>query len=127
MISALFNQPNYVAAKQMLDATMLRHEAIASNLANLETPGYQRVDVSPAFENELRQAISSKDPARIASLTPRLEVDTTAVARNRDGNTVQLEQELLKLNQNSLAHAVETQLITGTLLKLRLAITGRPA
>jgi flagellar basal-body rod protein FlgB len=126
MISALFNQPNYVAAKQMLDATLLRHEAIASNLANLETPGYKRVDISPAFESELRQAVASQDPARIAALTPQLEVDATAVARNRDGNTVQLEQELLKLNQNSLAHAVETQLITGTLVKLRLAITGRP-
>jgi len=126
MISALFNQPNYVAAKQMLDVTMLRHEAIASNLANIETPGYKRVDVSPAFENELRQAIASKDPARIAALSPRLEVDNTAIARNRDGNTVQLEQELLKLNQNTLAHSVETQLITGTLVKLRLAITGRP-
>ncbi|WCJ58233.1 flagellar basal body rod protein FlgB [Fontisphaera persica] len=126
MISALFNQPNYVAAKQMLDATLLRHEAIASNLANLETPGYKRVDISPAFESELRQAVASKDPARIAALAPQLEVDATAVARNRDGNTVQLEQELLKLNQNSLAHAVETQLITGTLVKLRLAITGRP-
>lgn len=126
MISALFNQPNYVAAKQMLDVTVMRHEAIASNLANIETPGYKRVDVSPAFESELRQAIASRDPGRMAALTPRLEVDASAVARNRDGNTVQLEQELLKLNQNSLAHAVEIQLITGALVKLRLAITGRP-
>jgi len=43
MIDGLFNQTNYVAAKKMLDATALRHEAIASNLANLETPRYKRV------------------------------------------------------------------------------------
>ena len=38
MIDALFSQSNYLAAKKMLDASVLRHEAIASNLANLETP-----------------------------------------------------------------------------------------
>jgi flagellar basal body rod protein FlgB len=41
--------------------------------------------------------------------------------------TVQLETELLKLNQNFMEHQLETQLVTGTMLKLRLAITGRAA
>jgi flagellar basal body rod protein FlgB len=45
----------------------------------------------------------------------------------KDGNTVQLESELLRLNQNYMEHHLETQLITGALLKLRLAITGRPS
>ena len=69
--------------------------------------------------------MGSKDVARISSLTPDLVEDHTAVAANRDGNTVQLESELMKLNQNTLAHTLETQLVTGTLLKLRMAITGR--
>ena len=37
MIDALFNQPNFLAAKRLLDATALRHEAITSNLGHLET------------------------------------------------------------------------------------------
>lgn len=125
MINALFIQPNYLAAKKMLDATVLRHEAIASNLANLETPNYKRLDVAPSFSNELKQAISSKSPQEIAALRPSLQVDPTAVAANKDGNTVQLESELMNMNQNSLDHALETQLISGSLMKLRLAITGR--
>lgn len=127
MISALFNQPNYQATKKLLDATALRHEAIASNLANLETPRYQRVDVAPSFSAELRQALKSCSPDTLASLKPALAVDTSAVASGRDGNTVQLETELMHLNQNTLAHTMETQLLTGQLLRLRLAITGRPA
>jgi flagellar basal-body rod protein FlgB len=125
MIEALFNQPGYVATKKMLDATALRHEAIASNLANIETPNYKRIDVASSFQEELKSAMGSKDAARISSVSPALAEDTTTVAANRDGNTVQLESELLKLNQNTLAHTLETQLVTGTLLKLRLAITGR--
>ena len=126
MIDALFNQTNYVAVKKMLDATALRHEAIASNLANLETPHYLRMDVNPSFASELHQAIGTQDPAQIGGLQPSLAVDASALANNRDGNTVQLETELLNLNQNTMAHTLETQLVTGQLLRLRLAITGRP-
>jgi len=125
MIDGLFNQTNYVAAKKMLDATALRHEAISSNLANLETPNYKRLDIAPSFASELQQAIASKDGSLIAEAHPQLAVDQTAVASRKDGNTVQLESELLKLNQNFMEHQLETQLVTGAMMKLRLAITGR--
>jgi flagellar basal-body rod protein FlgB len=127
MIEALFNQPNYVGAKKMLDATVLRHTALASNIANLETPHYQRVDLASNFQSELQRATASKDTGRIASLKPSLAVDTDAVPHGRDGNTVNLETELLELSQNTLQHTLETQLVTGSLLKLRLAITGKTA
>ena len=127
MIEGLFNQTNYVAAKKLLDVTALRQEAIASNIANVETPHYKRIDVTRNFSTELSQALASKDAARIAEIKPELAADVSAVATRRDGNTVQLESELLKLNQNFLEHQLETQLVSGNMLKLRLAITGRPA
>lgn len=125
MIEALFNQNNYVATKKMMDATVLRHEAISGNLANLETPNYKRVDIAPSFSSELGRAMANGTTEDIANLQPSLTVDTTAVASRRDGNTVQLETELLKLNQNSLSHTMESQLLTSSLLRLRMAITGR--
>jgi flagellar basal-body rod protein FlgB len=125
MIEGLFNNTNYLAAKKLLDVTALRHEAIASNLANIETPNYRRIDVAPSFSAELKQALATNNPAQIASLEPHLEVDPNAVAATRDGNTVQLETELLNLQQNTLAHTLETQLVTSSLLRLRMAITGR--
>ena len=127
MISALFNQPNYAAAKKLLDATVLRHEAIASNLANIETPNYKRVDVAPSFQDELRQALAAQSTNQIDSLRPQLAPDAAAIPRTLDGNSVELESELAQLNQNFLAHTLETQLITGNLSRLRLAITGRLA
>ena len=127
MIDALFNQPNYVATKKLLDATVLRQDAIASNLANLETPNYKRLEVAPNFQADLRHALGARDTQQMAGLHPQLEADPSAVAQTRDGNTVQLETELLELNKNSIASTLETQLITGNLLRLRLAITGRAA
>ena len=125
MIDALFNNPNYMAAKKALDAVALRQDAIASNIANLETPGYRRVDVSPSFKSELARACSSGDPQQIASLHPTITADPNAVPNSRDGNTVNFEYEMMQLNQNMLAHALETQLVTNSILKLKLAITGK--
>src|SRR5438445_13386007 len=102
MITGLFSQPNYLAAKKLLDATVLRHEAIASNLANLETPNYKRLDVAPSFQTELRMALNGQNPNQFETVQPRLETDPSAVPNTRDGNTVQLETELLELNKNLL-------------------------
>ncbi len=127
MIDALFNQPNYVGAKKMLEATVLRHNAIASNIANLEQPHYQRVDLSPSFQKELGRAMGARDAAQIASLKPQLAVDASAVAANKDGNSVRLENEMVQLSQNYMQTTLENQLVTGSLMKLRMAITGRSA
>ena len=127
MIDALFNQPGYLGAKRMLDATVTRHDAIAANIANAETPHYKRVDLAPSFRTELQSALAGQDAGRLGSLRPKLAVDTQALPGNRDGNTVNLEHELVELSQNSLQHAVESQLVSASLMKIRLAITGKPA
>ena len=127
MIDGLFNQTNYVAAKKLLDFSALRHEAIASNIGNVETPHYKRVDVAPTFAAELRLALASGDVPSLAEARPQLAADPNAVAQRKDGNTVDLEAEYLRMSQNFLEHQLETQLVSGTMLKLRLAITGRPA
>jgi flagellar basal-body rod protein FlgB len=127
MIDALFAQPNYMAAKKGLDLVELRQRAIQDNLANLETPGYKRVDVAPAFTEALSDAVKSRDIKAIEAWKPQLAVDTSAVATSPDGNSVDLEGELLAMSKNSLAHSMQTQLITGSLMRLKLAISGRPS
>lgn len=125
MIEALFNQPGYLAAKKALDAVALRQEAIANNIANLETPGYKRLDLAPAFQTELEHACAAGNSQQIAALNPSLAPDPNAVASGRDGNTVHLESELMELNRNATTHALETQLVTNMLARMRLAITGK--
>jgi flagellar basal-body rod protein FlgB len=125
MIEGLFNQPSYLAAKKTLDAVAVRQEAIANNIANLETPGYKRVDLSPSFRTELDRACASGDPKQIAALKPTLSIDTTAVASSLDGNSVSLENEMMQLNQNAMTHTLETQMVSTMLMRLKMAITGK--
>ena len=84
-----------------------------------------RVDVAPAFATELQQAVASKDTAGIRAVQPQLAIDPTAISGRKDGNNVQIESELMKLNQNFMEHQLETQLVSGAMMKLRMAITGK--
>lgn len=51
----IFNNTSLPVIKSTLDAAMLRSRTIANNIANVNTPGYRRVEVS--FEKELREAL----------------------------------------------------------------------
>jgi flagellar basal-body rod protein FlgB len=127
MIDALFNQPSFLAANKALDAVVLRGEAIQNNLANLETPGYKRMDLAPSFDAQLQEAIASGNSGQIAALNPTLAADPNAVSSSLDGNTVHLESELMQMNENGVAHSLETQLVSGMFQRMQMAITGKDA
>ena len=56
MLEAIYARESYTALKKTLDASVLRHQAIASNLANLETPHYKRIDINPDIERQYGEA-----------------------------------------------------------------------
>jgi flagellar basal-body rod protein FlgB len=128
MIEPLFASNNYQIACKLLDAATLRHEAIAANVANAETPGYKRVDLAPSFATELRASMARGDLAQTtAALQPSLEEDAHARSVRPDGNSVEIEHELLEMNRNSAEHEYLTQIVTYDLKQLKMAITGNTA
>ena len=125
MLEAIYARESYVALKKTLDAAVLRHQAIASNLANLETPNYKRIDISPDFEARLQKAVGSGDVSNIFRVRPQIEVDRTAVPDALNGNTVKMEDELLHLQRNTLTHTFALKVLGRSLNKIKSAITGR--
>lgn len=128
MIDPIFQTDNYVLARKLLDATLLRHEAIATNVANAPTPGYRRLDVSGDFASQLRARVAAGDLKQsAASLQPKLVEDHTARSVRPDGNTVEISRELLQMNRNVIEHQFLSDIVSNNLKQLRLAITGRGA
>ncbi len=125
MIEGIFATEKYVTARKLLDAAALRHKALAGNMANLETPGYKRIDVSPAFETQLAALLNRGDLKGISSLEPTLVVDPSAGAVGPDGNNVELDHELLNVNRNALEYQVLTEFVSSSLKHLKTAISGR--
>jgi flagellar basal-body rod protein FlgB len=125
MIDPIFHSDNYQLARKLLDAAVLREEAIASNIANAETPGYHRLDIAPDFAQQLKNRMAAGDFAATADrIRPQLAEDLTARSLRPDGNTVEVERELLAMNENAIQHEFLTEVISGNLKQLRLAITG---
>ena len=126
MIDPIFQTDNYQLARKLLDVSALRQEAIATNVANAETPGFRRLDVAPDFAAQLKARLAAGDFATTAStLVPQLAEDQTARSVRPDGNTVEIERELLAMNRNSVEFDYLSEVVSGNLKQLKLAITGR--
>lgn len=125
MVAPIFSSENYLAAGKLLDASVLRQQAIASNIANAETPGYRRLDISHDFATQLRSKLTNGDLPAVSALRPQLMEDTHARTVRPDGNSVEMESELLEMNRNTVEYNFLTEIVSGNLKQLRMAITGR--
>ena len=115
-----------LALERAIEGAGKRHEALAANLANANTPGYQRVDVD--FHGALAAAMAGSDDTRSAldrlSFTPAK--DLSAGATRADGSTVDIEAESAKLAENALEQQAAVQVAHARLgiLKAAMGVGG---
>ncbi len=106
---------------RLLDMAELRHRVIAQNVANVNTPGYRQMDISfeTAFAGQLNQGGES------ASLQVTPKLIQGAGGRDRaDGNNVDIDMEMGRLNKNALLYNAYTQVLASQLSAMRSAISG---
>ena len=93
------------ALRLAMDAVALRQQALAANIANANTPGYQPVDVD--FDAQLEGARLSLanegriDPATLAGVAPRLQPERVAGLPGA-ASSVQLDREVASMVQNAI-------------------------
>ncbi len=127
MMEAMFARENYALARKLLDVAALRQEALAGNLANVETAGYKRVDISPDFASKLKDAAAANDVAAISNMDPWVRTDLATKAVRPDGNNVALDKEMLEMNRNAAEYEFLTQFMSNNIRRLNTAIRGRSA
>ena len=93
------------------DASALRNEIISNNIANNDTPGYKRQDVS--FEKELDRALGYSRyetmDAKVANvksgeLDARIYTDAAGYSYRLDGNNVDMDTENAYLAENQIKY-----------------------
>ena len=99
----------------------MRHRAISQNIANVNTPGYKRREVS--FEEELAKSLHLGSEA-IEKIKPEVREVSTGHVR-ADGNNVDVDWEVSQLDKNAMNYEALTQILASKLSMLRSAITGR--
>lgn len=94
-----------------MDLLSARQKLVASNIANIDTPGYKTRDID--FQFEFLSAVKSASPN---------VVDVPGLAVKNDGNNVSLDREARLLSENALRFTLASSLIHGQLQSIRTAI-----
>jgi len=99
-----------------LELVAFRHSLVASNLANIDTPGYRTRDID--FSRELRRAL---DGLELPGSAPRV-TGVRGLIERPDGNNVSLEREGLMLAETQLRYRLGVQLLRVEFRRLLSAI-----
>lgn len=103
-----------------------RHTRLASNVANLDTPGYKPTDLvrtpGAGAGAIAKTAEGHLDPGGAPAGT-EVVLDGAATA-GRDGNAVSLERELAKIEENRLRYSTSAELVSRKLALLKYGASG---
>ncbi|MBD3246343.1 MAG: flagellar basal body rod protein FlgB [Candidatus Omnitrophica bacterium] len=120
--------------EKSLEGLSRRHDALTNNIANVDTPHYNRKDVN--FRDTLKQVIKedtsrvnlhTTDPGHIGLSVQRngpsfsIEAVNDTAYRN-DRNNVDIEKEIVEINKNSLLYNAATDMLNNEFFLLRYAI-----
>jgi flagellar basal-body rod protein FlgB len=118
MSASIIDSPEIRALGRFLDVSAMRAQLITSNLANVDTPGYQTRDIN--FQQELERATSDDGPV-FAGFTPVVR-EVRGLAARPDGNNVSLEREGLLLAETQLKFQTAVQVLTSEFHRILSAI-----
>lgn len=101
-----------------LSVTNQRETVIASNMANIDTPGYRAKDID--FQHELARAMAAPEGAAPTAAVRNVQ----GLLERPDGNNVDVDRESLELAETQLQYQMGTQLIKDKFHQLLTAING---
>jgi flagellar basal-body rod protein FlgB len=119
----MIDTPLMRGLERVLDLSAFRHQVIATNLANVDTPGFKTRDVH-VFAGEIEQAMAAEDPSSAPPLFSPVAHEIRGLLERPDGNNVSLDRESLLLAQNQLRFQVAVQFLKAEFHRLTSAITG---
>lgn len=115
------------AVQAALDYRLLKHNVTSGNIANAETPNYKAKVVD--FEGALARAVDLNNIAELQNVAPEIGKENVRIEDNpeaevnNDGNTVNMENEMINLTENSVLYKAALNVINKKLAMLRYGIS----
>jgi flagellar basal-body rod protein FlgB len=118
---SLIETPELFLIERFLDLATARQTLLASNIANVDTPGYRTQDID--FHAELARALEEdpEEPVRPMAQNVR------GLIERPDGNNVSVDRDGLMLAELQLKYQSATQALKAEFTILRDAIEERAA
>lgn len=114
----------------------MRQELISSNIANANTPGYKakKIDFEQALaraldvDNQMQMNVSDEKHHTVGNggfnnLEPEIYDDPNGVV-SENGNTVDVETEMARMNENKIMYDALVQLVNKKMGMLKYAINS---
>jgi flagellar basal-body rod protein FlgB len=114
---------------RLLQQTAARQGVLASNIANVDTPGYRAKDVK--FEQALQHEIglAATSPGHIASSGRPSSTSSAIEAVDTqpwiDQNNVELDQEVAKMTENAMLYQAGVTLLSTKIRMFKSALNTR--
>ncbi|MEW5953982.1 MAG: flagellar basal body rod protein FlgB [Bacillota bacterium] len=130
----LFNNSSFIVLEKQLDASALRQQVIANNIANANTPGFKKSEVS--FNDQLRAALDTKrihlqanSPRHITARHPLHNIaplvkTTEDTIMTYGQNNVDTEQEMVNLAANTILYNAASRMLGGKFTTMGHIIRG---
>ncbi|MDR0308211.1 MAG: flagellar basal body rod protein FlgB [Chitinispirillales bacterium] len=132
----IFNKTRRPVMGAAMDAAMLRSRVLANNIANVTTPGFQRVDVK--FEDELRAALDKTRLQGTRTNSNHLNIGRLNLSevgpkaykpydptQPSGVNNVDIDIEMAKLAETQISFQYLNKFNQGVFKKLNAAIKGQ--
>lgn len=133
MLRSLLASSQVSVLEQALGAASLRQKVISNNIANVNTPGFKKSEVS--FEDLLQDAVNGGKlqltrtqekhipTQENGQISPIISTDDSTTFRT-DGNNVDIDVEMAGLAKNSIYYDAVAQQLNTYFSNLKSAIKG---
>ena len=129
----MFNTTTIPVLEQVVSFAQARHNVLAGNIANMDTPGYRVRDLSPElFQTRLQEAIDVRDRGAASpgfggvgnNPLDEVKASLTGILRH-DENNAGLEQQVAEMTKNQAQHNMAVSILASQFRLLQAAISER--
>ncbi len=145
MLPTLFSSSSIPILEQVVNFSEARHNVLAGNIANMDTPGYKASDLSPVkFQAQLKEAVESQrnrsqfPASNIAGANNPISSqesdsnnsfadirETMHSLTYLDESDVDMEHQVAELTKNQVQHNLALTIMTQQFRLLQAAISER--
>jgi len=101
--------------EKALNIRAFYHKIISSNIANVETPNYKEKDID--FQEAMEKHLSNPNDIEVKE-----KIDDDEGSNSIDGNTVNIEEQMVRLTENSMLYNSLVHLISKKFSMMRYLI-----
>ena len=135
-VKAMFSDiPLIQMLRQKMAWTSARQNVLAQNVSNAQTPGYEARDLKPYSFRETLSATKSTSSGLATTHTGHIQQSKVSVGASKvdaddqfwettpDGNSVVLEQQMMKMSQNHMEFQSAINLYKKSVAMMKIALS----